>query len=145
YLTALKTQGVEVDDEGFKATLRYFVVFRLLQVLGAYGFRGRFEKKQHFIESISPALASLAELLCSDEISGEFPELQRLIKILHEREMAKTEPDHLVVTVGSFPIRKGCLRMNRVTEAAMCLIAGRSITPDVMTNTRSLQDMINLS
>lgn len=107
YLTALKAQGVEVDDVEFKATLRYFVIFRLLQVLGAYGFRGRFEKKQHFIESIPPALASLAELLCSDKISGKFPELQRLIKALHEREMAKTEPDHLVVTVGSFSYKKG--------------------------------------
>ena len=43
--------------------LNHFVLFRLLQVLGTYGFRGYFEKKPHFIESIPFAIKSLKELL----------------------------------------------------------------------------------
>ena len=52
-----------IDEREFRAKLPYFVVLRLLQALGAYGFRGRFEGKEHFIRSIPPALASLAATL----------------------------------------------------------------------------------
>ena len=53
----------------FDRRLRLFVFFRTLQVLGAYGFRGYFERKRHFIESIPPAIQNLRELLAE----GEFP------------------------------------------------------------------------
>jgi hypothetical protein len=43
--------------------LSLFVLFRTLQVLGAYGFRGYFEHKQHFIDSIPPAIENLRDLL----------------------------------------------------------------------------------
>lgn len=41
-----------VDREYFFSQLHHFVLFRTLQVLGAYGFRGYFEKKPHFIQSV---------------------------------------------------------------------------------------------
>ncbi len=47
----------------FRDELRYFVVLRLLQALGAYGFRGRFERKDHFLKSIPPAISSLSKEL----------------------------------------------------------------------------------
>ena len=47
----------------FDRRLRLFVFFRTLQVLGAYGFRGYFEQKRHFIESIPPAIQNLREML----------------------------------------------------------------------------------
>lgn len=47
----------------FVERLSQFVLFRTLQVLGAYGFRGYFEHKRHFIESIPPAIQNLRELL----------------------------------------------------------------------------------
>ena len=47
----------------FVNRLSLFVLFRTLQVLGAYGFRGYFEHKKHFIDSIPPAIQNLRELL----------------------------------------------------------------------------------
>ena len=51
YLEALK-EYVPVHEEHFHERLRLFVLFRTLQVLGAYGFRGYFEKKPHFLASV---------------------------------------------------------------------------------------------
>ena len=62
YLDSLR-KFVEVDEKEFRTRLRSFVLFRLLQVLGAYGFRGYFERKQHFLDSIPPALESLRQML----------------------------------------------------------------------------------
>ena len=65
YYNALK-QFIEVPSaHRFVERLRLFVLFRTLQVLGAYGFRGYFERKQHFIDSIPPAIQNLRELLDS--------------------------------------------------------------------------------
>lgn len=47
----------------FYERLRTFMFFRTLQVLGAYGLRGRFERKQYFLDSIPPALENLRALI----------------------------------------------------------------------------------
>ncbi|MCF0198078.1 MAG: phosphotransferase [Bacteroidaceae bacterium] len=62
YIQSMK-QFVEVDEARFRRRLQLFVLFRLLQVLGAYGFRGYFEQKKYFLESIPPAMQSLRDLL----------------------------------------------------------------------------------
>ena len=62
YLQSLK-QYQEVNEKQFREGLQLCVLFRLLQVLGAYGFRGYFERKRHFLDSIPPAMDNLRELL----------------------------------------------------------------------------------
>ena len=57
--------GVPAFD-AFRERLRKFILFRTMQVLGAYGFRGYFERKQHFIASIPPAIENLRQLLKHD-------------------------------------------------------------------------------
>ena len=52
YLGAL-TEYLQVDESHFRSRLRLFVLFRLLQVLGAYGFRGWVEHKANFVTSIT--------------------------------------------------------------------------------------------
>ncbi|MDE6688765.1 MAG: phosphotransferase [Prevotella sp.] len=57
--------------EHFDRRLSLFVLFRTLQVLGAYGFRGYFEQKKHFIDSIPPAIQNLRELLATVHSVGQ--------------------------------------------------------------------------
>lgn len=106
YLEALQV-FMPVNPEAFKKRLRYFVLFRFLQVLGAYGFRGYFEKKQHFLESVPFAVSNLKELL--KEGFPEYPYLVKTLRELCERSerIEKKEEQGLTVQVYSFSYRKG--------------------------------------
>ena len=82
YYNALKMYTEVPSPHHFVDRLSLFVLFRQLQVLGAYGFRGYFERKQHFIESIPPAIQNLKELL--NERNFPYPYLVRLLEQLTE-------------------------------------------------------------
>ncbi|MCR4582502.1 MAG: phosphotransferase [Prevotella sp.] len=82
YYHALKKYTEVPQAHAFVDRLSLFVLFRLLQVLGAYGFRGYFERKQHFIESIPPAIQNLRELL--DERNFPYPYLVKVLQQLTE-------------------------------------------------------------
>lgn len=62
-----------IDESDFRAELPQFVVFRLLQTLGAYGFRGRFEGKERFLTPIPAALSALRDVLATPGV--ELPAL----------------------------------------------------------------------
>jgi len=85
-----------------------FALFRTLQVLGAYGFRGLIEKKAHFIESISAGIKNLEDLRVGG-ILDPYPELKRVSKVLSESKYCrKRESDGgLTVSVFSFSYKKG--------------------------------------
>ena len=63
YYYSLKNFTEVPSKRHFVNRLSLFVLFRTLQVLGAYGFRGYFERKRHFIESIPFAIENLRQLL----------------------------------------------------------------------------------
>lgn len=63
YFDSLKNYTEVPSKAHFMKRLNLFVLFRTLQVLGAYGFRGYFERKKHFIDSIQPAINNLRELI----------------------------------------------------------------------------------
>lgn len=63
YYQSLKHYTEVPSVRHFVNRLSLFVLFRTLQVLGAYGFRGYFERKKHFIDSIPPAIQNLRDLL----------------------------------------------------------------------------------
>ena len=82
YYNALKQFTEVPTPHHFVARLSLFVLFRILQVLGAYGFRGYFERKQHFITSIPPAIQNLRELLAVTNFP--YPYLVSLLRRLTE-------------------------------------------------------------
>jgi len=82
YYNALKQYTEVPSSHHFVARLSLFVLFRILQVLGAYGFRGYFERKQHFIESIPPAIRNLRELLAMNSQLFPYPHLMDVLRRL---------------------------------------------------------------
>jgi len=90
YIASLR-QYVEVNEKAFRKRLRLFVLFRLLQVLGAYGFRGYFERKKHFLESIPPAMQNLRSLLASG--GCPYPYLAQLLTELAASPQFAIEPE----------------------------------------------------
>lgn len=76
YLEELKQLQPSLAETAWRAALPHFVLFRTLQVLGAYGYRGYFERKQHFLESIPLALKNLHELFKKNpELQTQYPYL----------------------------------------------------------------------
>ncbi len=108
YLRSL-SRYMAVDEQLFRQSLSFCVLFRLLQVLGAYGFRGRFERKQYFLNSIPPALANLRVLLLQG-VCEPYPYLNELLTALSAPEPAPRQTPktgELCVRVYSFSYRRG--------------------------------------
>ena len=106
YMEALRKYQ-PIDESYFYSQLRHLVLIRTLQVLGAYGFRGYFEKKPHFIQSVPYAIENLRELL-----KEEYPEYPYLCNVLRELTGLKQFTDdlkkrQLTVKVMSFAYKKG--------------------------------------
>ena len=96
------------DETTFHHRLQYFVLFRTLQVLGAYGYRGYFEHKAHFVQSIPMAIDNLRTLLAEKE----FTDMPYLTALLHEMTALPLfvpyhEDTELTVRITSFSYRKG--------------------------------------
>ena len=77
YLESLRAYG-PVDEAHFRDRLRLFILFRMLQVLGCYGYRGLWEPNQSFIDSIPPALEIVRSLLPLTDYPYLSEVLQRL-------------------------------------------------------------------
>lgn len=90
-----------------KRALPDFVLFRTLQVLGAYGFRGLVQKRAHFIESIPGALANLSQLI-DDGVLDSYGELKRVCGMLVGDDRFRRASDgRLHVKVYSFSYKRG--------------------------------------
>lgn len=106
--------GNRLNKEDFLNSYDGFVLIRMLQTLGAYGFRGLFERKQHFIASIPYALKQLRWFLENKRIPIRLPELQKVLwhivddEIIARYETVKaTGRSPLVVHINSFSYRNG--------------------------------------
>ncbi len=103
-----------LDADTFFRYYDGFVLIRKLQTLGAYGFRGLFERKPHFLSVIPSALHQLKDYLESFDVPVHLPELIRVLKILtgdaiqnRFRHKVATAESPLVVHIKSFSYKKG--------------------------------------
>ncbi len=106
YLDTLK-EYKSIDRRDFNQKLNLFVLFRTLQVLGAYGFRGLIEHKAKFITPIPQALDNLRELLPMTD--SQYPYLSEILKQLSALPQFAKQPQsgRLEVKIYSFSYKKG--------------------------------------
>ena len=115
YITALENLiNKKVSRSTFKSQYNGYVMIRLLQVLGAYGFRGLFERKAHFLTSIPLALTNLKWFINNQSIGITLPEFRRVLDICVDDEIIEQftplqagEKTPLVIKINSFSYKKG--------------------------------------
>jgi aminoglycoside/choline kinase family phosphotransferase len=109
YLENLK-KYIQIDTRKFTEDYYGFVLIRLLQVMGAYGFRGYFERRAHFLQSIPFAVESLRWILANVEFRVAMPELLKALHAIADTEIvlpSARESGMLTVSVNSFSFRNG--------------------------------------
>ena len=102
-----------VDRDVFRSQYNGYVLIRLLQVLGAYGFRGLFERKAHFLTSIPLALQNLKWFINNQSLGIAVPEFKKVLELCISDEVIQeftpvqaTPETPLVVTINSFSFIK---------------------------------------
>ena len=103
---------ISIGPGSFKEHYYGFVLIRLLQVLGAYGFRGLFEHKEHFLRSIPFAVENIKWFREHVKLPVRLPGIMHCIdRICEAAEDRKTtpvgKPSQLIITINSFSYKKG--------------------------------------
>lgn len=98
YLDAL-SQQIEVDRSAFLSYFQGFVLIRILQAMGAYGYRGYFERKTHFLQSVPYAVHNLDNLLSDYKLPIELPELTRVLRSIITSDFVKPYQPAKTLTV----------------------------------------------
>jgi hypothetical protein len=101
---------IELDREAFMRHYYSYVYVRIMQALGAYGFRGFYERKAHFLQSVPYALKNLRWLLHNVQLPVELPSLMEAFRsmLASEKLLAlASEAQDLVVRIFSFSFHRG--------------------------------------
>ena len=115
YMDAFETtSGNIIERNIFRSQYNGYVLIRLLQVLGAYGFRGLFERKAQFLTSIPQALNNLKSFVDDNSVGIVLPEFKKVLEICVDEEIITRftpiqadESTPLVVKICSFSYKKG--------------------------------------
>lgn len=112
YLTQVE-KLIPIDKKEFIEYYYGYVLIRCIQVLGAYGFRGLHERKDHFLSSIPYAIENLKWLLENTQLNVEIPELKKALIAITEAEQFQPfdksigQKSLLTVHVNSFSYKEG--------------------------------------
>lgn len=109
YLSELEKK-LPGKSQNFEKHFDDFVFFRIMQVLGAYGFRGLYQQKAHFLQSIHLMVESLEKQLEKHSFPKELTELRKVFRqIIQLKEKflpPPTMPDKLLISINSFSYKK---------------------------------------
>ncbi len=128
YLGAL-AGFVDLDRSVFMRFYYPYVYVRIMQALGAYGFRGFYERKEHFLQSVPYALKNLRWLLHNVELPVALPALMEAFKNMVASDKLQglaPEPEKLTVRVFSFSFHRG-LPQDETGHGGGFVFDGRSL------------------
>jgi aminoglycoside/choline kinase family phosphotransferase len=109
YLDALE-RHIQLDRAAFMHYYYAYVYVRILQALGAYGFRGFYERKPHFLQSVPFALKSLRWLLHNVQLPIQTPTLMDAFRAMlasTKLQEMSSSGNSLTVQVSSFSFHRG--------------------------------------
>lgn len=110
YYFHLVQSQLHVDWKQFEEGFYGFLLIRMLQAMGAYGFRGLYEKKALFVQSIPGALANLAWFTQHVQLPVDLPILRRCFDQLLQLNLPSPLPHSagvLKLSILSFSYKKG--------------------------------------
>src|ERR1039457_1497731 len=113
FTSSSKAAGLKTEDRA--AFMHYYYAFvyvRIMQALGAYGFRGFYERKTHFLQSVPYALKNLRWLLHNAELAIALPTLMEAFKSMVASDKLQgltsaSQPERLTVRIFSFSFHRG--------------------------------------
>jgi aminoglycoside/choline kinase family phosphotransferase len=101
---------VKIGHDEFLHYFYAYVYVRILQALGAYGFRGFYERRAHFLQSVPYALKNLRWLLHNVKLPIALPTLMEAFNSMLASEKLQglaSEADNLTVRILSFSFHRG--------------------------------------
>src|ERR1019366_1867519 len=101
---------IELDRAAFMQYYYAYVYVRIMQALGAYGFRGFYERKAHFLQSVPYALKNLRWLLHNVQLPVAVPTLMDAFQSMLGAEKLQglaSEGKNLTVRIFSFSFHQG--------------------------------------
>jgi aminoglycoside/choline kinase family phosphotransferase len=122
---------LDLDRSAFMQYYYAYVYVRIMQALGAYGFRGFYERKEHFLQSVPYALKNIRWLLHNVELPVALPTLMEAFKSVVASDKlqgltAASEPEKLTVRVFSFSFHRG-LPQDETGNGGGFVFDGRSL------------------
>jgi aminoglycoside/choline kinase family phosphotransferase len=110
YYLATLGKFADIKPEAFMQHYYAYVYIRIMQALGAYGFRGFYERKVHFLQSVPYALKNLRWLQHNVKLPVALPTLLEAFHSMLGSEKLQglaTDADNLVVRIFSFSFHRG--------------------------------------
>jgi hypothetical protein len=122
---------LDLDRSAFMQHYYAYVYVRIMQALGAYGFRGFYERKEHFLQSVPYALKNIRWLLHNVELPIALPTLMEAFKSMVASDKLQgltstSEPDKLTVRIFSFSFHRG-LPQDETGNGGGFVFDGRSL------------------
>ncbi len=122
---------LDLDRSAFMQYYYAYVYVRIMQALGAYGFRGFYERKEHFLQSVPYALKNLRWLLHNVELPIALPTLIEAFKNMVASDKLQgltstSQPEKLTVRVFSFSFHRG-LPQDETGNGGGFVFDGRSL------------------
>jgi aminoglycoside/choline kinase family phosphotransferase len=110
YISSLKKK-IQIDENEFRQYYYGYVLIRIMQAMGAYGFRGYYEKKVHFLKSIPFAVVNLQWIVENIKLPVKVETLMNVFQQIISSDKLKTyaeeKHDLLTVRINSFSFKKG--------------------------------------